>query len=855
MRRDGSGAALWTIQQAAEGPQQYGQAMDAAYNRTSGMLKSIQANSEANEEKQVQQEVASTLQKLGPDADEGTVISALAPSLGKTAKGAATLVEMHRARAKALSDAKATEAKEDRQDARSANRDKAMIDRMTLSQQGQSQLLDKRLSAQEQAAAERERAADERQAASLAQQGANQNAMNERFLATIGQQQKSLDATNQRFQQGQTNQLAAQDRTAKARAHEKLYEFIAKGQGAEAERWAQVNGLPFDEHDKQAAASAQGREQVGKLLSSGIARQFFDSPSYVPEDPPEVQDAKFGDFMKRNQAVMSGNAPPMPEQKEEQPAPQGPGFLSSIGSAVGSMFSGGQPAAPSAPAAAPAAAPAQPAQPSQPPAANPAPQQAAPAPAPAAGPQPGAVEDGYRFKGGNPSDQNNWEPVASTAPATDMAPAMDRGARPPSARVPVDQPRRSVGTSLAGRPILQNDDGTISTEQSITVQDPRLNGGKWTVIPSIWNGRRYRQNDAIEFAVESGQQFDGYDTLEESEPGAEARHLRLAKEIEDGHYWHGDIPQPAPNPRRASPAREPASDAAPAPGKVSGRASQATPELVEAAKRKFLGEQGGTNVQPKAKKNTLQSIGSEDTPPGFKMPPVVPAIFPEDIFYGTGNESFTKGGVAAYVPGTKEKIGGREVQEDFIANGDWGTPGSTLASYDLRKEENAKTGAANTKAMRDANKSALVGKGLDPRNTVHDERHPGEGGYFGLTAHGGTAKGGKMMVNQNSETTQTHEAVHNALEAFAKDPKLSAIERKILDDHKTNELIVRAVMEKFYPGEETKNRRKFEGENAPEMDEIKLGRQLLKVPYYAKLIDKLERKAAEEIAGRRMGPR
>jgi hypothetical protein len=30
---------------------------------------------------------------------------------------------------------------------------------------------------------------------------------------------------------------------------------------------------------------------------------------------------------------------------------------------------------------------------------------------PTGGPQPGAVEDGYRFNGGDPADQNNWEPV------------------------------------------------------------------------------------------------------------------------------------------------------------------------------------------------------------------------------------------------------------------------------------------------------------------------------------------------------------------------------------------------------------------------------------------------------------
>jgi hypothetical protein len=33
----------------------------------------------------------------------------------------------------------------------------------------------------------------------------------------------------------------------------------------------------------------------------------------------------------------------------------------------------------------------------------------------AGGPQPGAVVDGFRFKGGNPNDRNSWEPVAGGA--------------------------------------------------------------------------------------------------------------------------------------------------------------------------------------------------------------------------------------------------------------------------------------------------------------------------------------------------------------------------------------------------------------------------------------------------------
>ena len=40
-----------------------------------------------------------------------------------------------------------------------------------------------------------------------------------------------------------------------------------------------------------------------------------------------------------------------------------------------------------------------------------------------------------------------------------------------------------------GLPAVKNDKGEDMSEYSITVTDPRLNGGKPTNIPSLWGGQ------------------------------------------------------------------------------------------------------------------------------------------------------------------------------------------------------------------------------------------------------------------------------------------------------------------------------------------------------------------------------
>jgi hypothetical protein len=74
---------------------------------------------------------------------------------------------------------------------------------------------------------------------------------------------------------------------------------------------------------------------------------------------------------------------------------------------------------------------------------------------------------------------------------------------------------------------ITNPDGSWSNEISVTVEDPALNKGAPTVVPSLWlvNGKptRVDEDTAARYAAQSGLQFKSYGTQEEAERASEAR--------------------------------------------------------------------------------------------------------------------------------------------------------------------------------------------------------------------------------------------------------------------------------------------------------------------------------------------
>ncbi len=77
------------------------------------------------------------------------------------------------------------------------------------------------------------------------------------------------------------------------------------------------------------------------------------------------------------------------------------------------------------------------------------------------------------------------------------------------------------------RPILENDDGSFSTERTATRQDEK---GKWVVFPTIVGGKELSEDEAWE-ALKSGKNksVGSFDSLEESETYASSRSEEIGK--------------------------------------------------------------------------------------------------------------------------------------------------------------------------------------------------------------------------------------------------------------------------------------------------------------------------------------
>lgn len=88
----------------------------------------------------------------------------------------------------------------------------------------------------------------------------------------------------------------------------------------------------------------------------------------------------------------------------------------------------------------------------------------------------------------------------------------------------------AVGKTAEGRTLYRNADGSVSSERSITVTDPRINGGKPTNIPSMFGGKQLDEDAAVEMIQkaggkdpETGRALPAFESIEEAVAAAKKR--------------------------------------------------------------------------------------------------------------------------------------------------------------------------------------------------------------------------------------------------------------------------------------------------------------------------------------------
>jgi hypothetical protein len=77
---------------------------------------------------------------------------------------------------------------------------------------------------------------------------------------------------------------------------------------------------------------------------------------------------------------------------------------------------------------------------------------------------------------------------------------------------------------LNHRPVVHNEDGTISTEQSFSFYDEDT--GKEVLIPTVINGQIVSEDEAIDHYYETGEYLGMFDTWQEADEYAEKLHER-----------------------------------------------------------------------------------------------------------------------------------------------------------------------------------------------------------------------------------------------------------------------------------------------------------------------------------------
>ena len=135
------------------------------------------------------------------------------------------------------------------------------------------------------------------------------------------------------------------------------------------------------------------------------------------------------------------------------------------------------------------------------------------------------VHWGWGAKGGQAPGQDPWgvgQPVAGNLPQEGVLPGKVTLNPELAPDVPKGAPR-----PLAPGEYVQNPDGSWSSEISATVTDKALNKGRPTIIPTLWlvGGKpvRVSEDQAVDYAVQSGLQWRSYPTMDQAERASNAR--------------------------------------------------------------------------------------------------------------------------------------------------------------------------------------------------------------------------------------------------------------------------------------------------------------------------------------------